>query len=118
MSKEKVRYYHFRYPSIMLYGENKYICNSNRITNPSPKGGLTIAIIENLQYESQGGNKYYIGVSVCSRTDNFCKRDGRAIALGRARVALYNDKKFVYPKTQTSLVKMAISDIPIDYIIY
>ena len=48
-------------------------------TTPEPKGGVTSAIIID-----EDGEIISSGVAVCSDQDNFCRRTGRAIAVGRA----------------------------------
>jgi hypothetical protein len=50
-----------------------------------PKGGVTLAI-----YSSEGETLWaQVGVSICSPSDNFCKKTGRDLAFDRCQKGAY-----------------------------
>lgn len=69
-----IRISHLRYESDLLTSSG-YLRRSG--TKPDPKGGLTVVTIH---WKGLFGE----GRAVCSRRDNYNKRLGRTIALGRA----------------------------------
>lgn len=70
----KVRVLHFRKPSVFKIDGAKFEDHHN----PSPKGGATKLIID-----SPDG-QHFEGESKCSDSDNYNKKLGIRIALGRA----------------------------------
>ena len=58
----------------------------------SPRGGRTVAqIIRPAEHPDEGPEILAEGQAVCNLSDNFCKRLGRTIALGRALRDLETD---------------------------
>ena len=48
------------------------------------KGGTTVCLL------AEEGEVLARGISVCSKTDQFCRKTGKVKALGRARQAIYH----------------------------
>jgi hypothetical protein len=53
-----------------------------------PRGGSTVAKLFELSDDPKEDEPVAVGVATCSTNDNYCKKVGRTIALGRAVRAL------------------------------
>lgn len=65
----------------------------NKIPFPDPKIDQEMTIAYVLKKEIVG-SKLFIGISVCSKKDQFCKKIGRDIAHGRMLKNPYGTEKF------------------------
>lgn len=67
-----------------------------------PKGGVTIAVID-------CGEGFYIGsAALCSYSDNFCKRTGRRVALGRLNTFGPKDIEAARIETSERIVPVSV----------
>lgn len=75
-----------------------------------PRGGATVVVLEDPATCS-----LHVGVSVCSKKDNFCKRTGREKAAQRAMAAAEAGVVMAYPKcrpTEGFSVKSMLASLP------
>jgi hypothetical protein len=66
------------------------------------RGGITVGIIEETLNQMESNNikrvfMYKVGVCVCSSKDQFCKKNGRVKALGRAESNKFKARYIALP---------------------
>ena len=80
-----VKVVHLRYPKEVDWSEDMYMQTRSQLKkmglSPAPRGGKTLVRISK-------GDRDYVAEAVCSMKDNYSRKLGRMIALGRAMKAI------------------------------
>lgn len=95
------------YPWSMKDIRESWIRNGNL----QPNGGYTVVIVRD-----EDSGKHYLGISRCSETDRFQRKEGRRQATRYAKLAIENGTKVMYPrltnKPELAQLSTILDEIP------